>query len=113
MAEYDISKESGKVRLLISDIGGADGKSFLFEDNEIDAFLELGGSIKYAAATALRSIAGNEAQVSKRIRYLELQTDGPAVTKALTDLADKFQKEAEEGDDDAAADIAGMSWEGC
>lgn len=106
---YDVSNEQGQVRLLISDVGGSDGKSFLFKDTEIQAFITLSGGVKYAAATALRAIAGNEAQVSKRIKFLELSTDGPAVAKALNELADKFEKEAEDSDEDAEPDVASMS----
>lgn len=106
---YDISNEQGKVRLLISDVGGADGKSFIFEDNEIQAFIDMGGGIKYAASSALRTIAGNEAQVSKRIKYLELSTDGPAVAKALNELADKLEAEAGDADEEGDVEIAQFS----
>lgn len=101
-----------KIRLLISDTGGADGKQFIFSDEEMEVFLELGGSIKYGAAIALRTIAGNTAQVQARIKYLELTTDGPAVAKALNELADKFEKEAIDGDEDGDVEIAAMSNEG-
>lgn len=112
MAEYKIETDAGKVRLLISDVGGADGKQFIFEDNEIAAFLSMGGSIKYAAAQALRTIAANAAQVQARIKYLELSTDGPAVAKALNELADKYEQEAIDADDEGDVEIAGMSNEG-
>lgn len=111
MAEYKIATEQGKVRLLISDIGGAGGKSFLFEDTEIQAFIDMGGGIKYAAATALRTIAANEAQVSKRIKYLELSTDGPAVAKSLNELADKFEAEAEVDDESGDAEVVEFTGE--
>lgn len=92
-ATYDIKTEQGKVRLLISDIGGKDGKQFIFEDDEIQMFLdERGGVPKLAAADALRTVAGNEAQVQKRITFLELKTDGPAVAKELRELADSLEK---------------------
>lgn len=107
MAEYNIENDQGKVRLLISDIGGADGKSFLFEDNEIAAFLAMNDSnIRLAAAEALRAIAGNESQVSKRIKFLELSTDGPAVSKELRALAKSLEEKA---DDDVEPEIASMS----
>jgi hypothetical protein len=104
---YDITNDAGKVRLLISDVGGEDGKSFLYQDNEIVAFLELAPEedIRLAAAQALRAIAANEAQVSKRIKYLELTTDGPSVAGALEKLADKYEDEAE---GDSEVDIAEM-----
>jgi hypothetical protein len=108
MAEtYDIETDAGKVRLLISDVGGSDGKSFLFNDAEIAGFLALrGGDIRLAAATALRTIAGNEAQVSKKIKFLELTTDGPAVAKELINAAEKLEAEV---DDDGEIEIAAMT----
>lgn len=105
-AEYDISNEQGEVRLLISDVGGTDGKSFLFQDEEIQKFLDLRGSVNLAAATALRTIAANEAQVQKRITFLELKTDGPAVSKELRELAKDY--EAAE-DDDSVFEIARLN----
>lgn len=94
-----------KVRLLISDVGGADNASFLFTDEEILAFLQLAPEedIRLASAQALRTIAGNEAQVSKRIKFLELETNGPAVAESLIKLADKLVEEVE---DDADPELA-------
>lgn len=101
-------KTKDKVRLLISDVGGADGKSFLFEDEEIETFLALAldEDIRLAAAIALRAIASNEAQVSKRIKFLELSTDGPAVADSLNKLADKLEESV---DDESEVDIATMA----
>jgi hypothetical protein len=110
-ATYNVATDAGKVRLLISDVGGIDGKSFIFEDNEIDSYLTMrGGDIRLAAATALKTIAANEAQVSKRIKFLELSTDGPAVAKELLNAAEKLEKEANEDlDEDGGWEIAAMS----
>lgn len=105
---YDITNDSGKVRLLISDVGGDGGASFIFNDDEILAFLTMRGDIRLAAATALRAIAANEAQVSKRIKFLELSTDGPAVAKSLIETAEKLEDET---DDDGEVEIAHMSFE--
>jgi hypothetical protein len=99
--------DKDRVRLLISDVGGGDGESFLFLNEEILTFLEMNeGNVRLAAAEALRSIAGNEAQVSKRIKFLELSTDGPSVAKELRALADKFEEAA---DDEGDIEIASMS----
>lgn len=104
MATYDISTDEGKVRLLISDIGGQGGSDFIFEDNEIEAFLAMeSDSIYRAAGMACRTMAGNEAMVSKRITFLELQTDGPGVAVALLDLAKALDKKADDVDDDDGA----------
>jgi len=109
-ATYDPKTDLGYVRLLISDVGGADGNSFLFEDEEIQAFLDRAGSVGIAAATALRAIASNEAQVQKRITFLELKTDGAAVSKELRELADKIEAQAEKTEDDAELmDFASMN----
>lgn len=104
-----ISSEKDQVRLLISDTGGSDNESFLFSDDEINTFLALRETINTAAALALRTIAGNEAQVSKRITFLDLKTDGPAVAKELRALATAL--EAAE-DDDIDFDIAEMGVDG-
>lgn len=105
---YDPGTDAGKVRLLISDTNDADP---VFNDQEIDVFLELsGGSIRLAAALGLETIAGNEILVQKRIRNLDLQTDGPAEAKELRALAERWRKDHEEetlaADEDLGFDIA-------
>ena len=92
---YDPSTDRGKVRLLISDVGGQNGATFIFTDAEIDTFLALRADVGLAAALALRTLAANEAQISKRITLLDLQTDGPAVARALLALADTLEAGAE------------------
>jgi hypothetical protein len=95
--ELEMSKMSKveQVRLLISDVGGDSGTSFTFEDDQIQGFLDLQeGNVKRAAASALRTLAANEALVLKRITFLELSTDGGSVAKALVELADKLEQEA-------------------
>jgi hypothetical protein len=95
-----IVSDKNRVRLMISDVGGMDGDSFLFSDSEIETFLELrGDNVNRAAALALRTIAGNEAQVSKRIKFLELQTDGPGVAAELRALADTYEAQDDEDAD--------------
>lgn len=80
----------GLVRLLISDLA----EPPTFSNFEIQAFLTLEGDVvKLAAAQALDAIASNEALVSKRIRTLDLQTDGPAVAKALRDHANSLREQ--------------------
>jgi hypothetical protein len=105
-SNYDVETDLGIVRLLISDVGGSDGKQFIFTDKEIEAIMGMREGIRAAAATLLRTIAGNESQVSKRITFLELSTDGPAVSKELRELATGL--EAEE-DDDAVFEVVQMN----
>ncbi len=95
------------VRLLCSDVGGEDKASFIFTDEEIEAFLLLSEqNVRLAAAEALRTIAANEAQVSKRIKFLELSTDGPAVAAALIKAAESLEQKA---DDECDIEIASFA----
>ena len=91
------------VRLLISDVGGQDGATFLFTDAEIDTFLTLRPSVFLAAALALRTIAANEAQTAKAIQFFDLKTNGPATAQALSSLAAQLEQQAE---DDTTFEIA-------
>jgi hypothetical protein len=77
------------VRLLISDLDTPP----TFSDVQIQSFLTLEGAVKLAAAQALDVLASNEALVSKRIRTLDLQTDGPAVAKTLHDQAEALREQ--------------------
>lgn len=89
----DYSTAGAKVRLLISDI---DSTAPIFGDEAIDAFLALSDdSVKRAAATALMVLAANEVLVQKRIRLLDLATDGPAEAEALRKLAEQYRREAD------------------
>jgi hypothetical protein len=98
--------DKDKVRLLISDVGGESGTDFLYTDPEVTTFLELAGqNIFQAAADALRAIAGNEAQVAKRILFNELETDGPAVAESLRKLAESYDKRA------SSSGVTGGDWD--
>ena len=82
---YDLSTEAGKVRLLITD---TDHNNEIFNDLEIDTFLSLTAvegtnDIHLAAAMALETIAASETLVQKKIKLLDLTTDGPAVSASL------------------------------
>lgn len=81
-----------RVRLLISDVDSANP---IFQDAEIEQFLALAVENVFAAASlALRTMAGNEAMVLKRITLLDLTTDGPATAAALRALADDYDRQA-------------------
>lgn len=106
MADPDYSSSlptaKDEVRLLISDIGGTNGTSFIFKNTEIEGFLNMrGGSVFRAAATALRVIAANRVQVAQRISYLNLETHGDAEAAALRELAATLEKTADSGADSA------------
>lgn len=100
---YDPTTDRGMVRLHLSDTSDV---TPLFTDAEIDAFLSREGSnVKRAAASAMLSMATNEVMVQKRIRILDLQTDGPAQAKELRETARLLRLEAAE-DEATAADGA-------
>lgn len=86
----DYSTNAGKVRLLIADTNSAYPQ---FTDAEIDAFLEMEGSFRRAAAMALEVIAVNEALIQKRIVALHLETDGPALAAELRNLAKSLREQ--------------------
>lgn len=96
---YNLEEPTGKVRLLISDIGGKGETSeeWVFTDLEIETFLGMrDGNEMLAAAVALRVMAGNEAMVAKKITFLELETDGPATAEAMRELAKELDKMSDE-----------------
>lgn len=103
----DYSTDAAKVRLLISDIDDTDQ---IFNDQAIQAFIDLAldGNVKRAAASALLTIATNEVLVQKRIRLLDLSTDGPAQAAALRQLAQQLRAEADEEEVTGAFDWAEM-----
>lgn len=97
------------VRLLISDVGGESGTDFIFEDSDIDNFLAMESHVYRASALALRTLATNEALVQKRISYLGLSTDGPAVAKALLQAATELEGRADvAGEDDVLPEVINM-----
>jgi len=95
---YDVNADRGKVRLLITDV---DKNNPIFQDDEIDAFLAMTqvngeNDIRLAAAQALDTIASSEALVQKRIKLLDLSTDGPAVAKELRERAKELRRQVDE-----------------
>lgn len=63
---YSLSTDSGRVRLLSTD---ANPNDYVFDDAEIEAFLDLsGGDIWEAAALAVETYARNRMRLSAEIR---------------------------------------------
>lgn len=104
---YTLSTDAGKIRLLLPDNNAS---NYVFEDDEIDAFLSLEYSnVRRAAALALETIASNEAYVLKVIKLLDLQTDGAKTSDALLKRAKLLRDQADRADaaeDGGAWDIA-------
>ena len=109
-AIIDYSTDVAKVRLLISDIENPDDGAQIFNDEAIQAFIDmaLDSNLKRAAAQALMSIAVNEVLVQKRITLLDLKTDGPAEAIQLRLMAKELFKQADDEETTGAFDYAEM-----
>lgn len=74
-----------------------DPEAYLFEDEELEAFLSLeGGSVKLACALAFETIAADQAFVLKAIKLLSLSTDGPKVAAEFRAQAKELRAQAAE-----------------
>lgn len=94
----------GRVRLLCTDL---DEAAPLFTDAQITAFLAIeSGNVRLAAAQALDTIASSEALVSKKVRTLDLQTDGPAVAAELRARANGLREQAADVDPETGQPFA-------
>jgi len=87
----------------------------LISDEDIQAFIDLEASadsadLRLPAADALDAIANNQALIQKKIKLLDLETDGPALAKALRERAKSlrdqvFSDEMQVSDFDVAEQI--------
>lgn len=98
---YDLTTERGQVRLLITDTLHDNP---IFQDNEIDFFLsntavDSSNDVNLAGAKALETIAASESLVQKKIKILDLTTDGPAVAKSLREAAALLREQSESESD--------------
>jgi len=105
---YDLNTDRGKVRLLIPD-NNVD--SYVFEDDEIDKFLTLENidgenNVKLASALALETLASSEVLIQKKIKLLDLTTDGVSISKELRARAERLR---EESDQESSLEIAEMN----
>lgn len=100
-----MSDAATQVRLLIGDTDRS-----IFDDDEIQAFLDLNTSPRRAAAQALDTIAVSEVLLSKKITSQDLSTDGPAVAEALRKLAASLREQADREDEAAATFFDIVEW---
>lgn len=92
---YDPASEIGKIRLIIQD---KDEQNVFFQDEELQAYLDMAGDVRRAAADALDSLASNQVMVLKVIRTLNLSTDGAATARALREHAKTLREQADVAD---------------
>jgi hypothetical protein len=97
----------GYVRLLITDTSVDDDDDRIFEDEEIQAFLDNNAGQPYrAAAVALETIATSEVLVQKVIKTLDVETDGSKVAAQLLARAATLRQQADDNIDDDDEDFA-------
>lgn len=90
---YNTTTDRGRVRMLITD---RDEENPIFQDDEIDAFLDMNDdSIRLAAASALETIATDQALVLKVLVLLDTETDGAKVAEALMKRAKSLREQEE------------------
>lgn len=90
---YDTATDRGRVRMLITD---RDEENPIFQDAEIDAFLDMNDdSVRLAAASALETIATDQALVLKVLVTLDLETDGAKVADSLMKRAASLRAQEE------------------
>ncbi|MEP7738532.1 hypothetical protein ABKW28_12820 [Nocardioides sp. 31GB23] len=93
---YDVTTDIGKVRLLLSDIA----TPWVFTDTELQAFLDMEGGVKRAAAQAIDTNATNHALASRVLRSQDVSTDGAKLADAMRAHADRLRAQADQADDD-------------
>ena len=110
---YDITDNTGKLRLAISDIdltttvGARSDWTVLFTDEELGVFLSQAASnIAQAAAYALRTMAASRALVAKLVRLGDYMEDMKIVSFYLSQMADKYEKQAQSEPSGLAAEVA-------
>ena len=108
---FDPTTDLGRVRLLCTDSIAANE---IFSDADITAFMVLeAGNVRRSAALALETIASSEVLVQKRIRLLEISTDGPAESAELLKRAALLREQADdiEAGESGAIDFAEMNYD--
>jgi hypothetical protein len=108
--EYTFDDSLGLITLSVAPAEGVSViityKYHTLSDEQLQALLDLqGGDTFLAAADALDSIAASEVLIQKKIRILDLQTDGPAVAAALHKRAAALREQAR-GEGESEFDIA-------
>lgn len=93
----DYATPEMQVRLIIADLSTDTAQ--IFDDAQITGFLTLEGDVvKLAAATALDTIASNEALVGKVLKTQDQSTDGAKVADALRKHAAELRHQVAESD---------------
>lgn len=79
-----------QVRLLIGDTNAA---TALFQDAEIEWFLQTHGAVYLAAAAAARAVAANKNKLALRLREGDYERDLGGMVRQWLDLADRLERQ--------------------
>ena len=95
MFTYDLKTNVGKVRLLIQDTNIEDSKCVIFNDDEVEFFLEQSDdNIYLASALALEVNASQAARLAKRKTVHKLSIDTTQISSQLLSLAKEYKNKA-------------------
>ncbi len=89
----DPTTDVGKVRMLTGD---KYEEALFFEDNEVQAFLDMYDDVRMAAAAALDSMASMSIQIFKVVNHLDLNINSSQMASALREHAAELRREVEE-----------------
>lgn len=99
--DYSIDEALGLVTFIVAPTAGLEvaitASVTMLTDEEITALLgqyaDSDNAVKLAAADSMDIIASSEAMISKKIKILDLQTDGAAIADSLRKHADSLRKQ--------------------
>ena len=93
--EIDRIKLISQVRLLVPDTKKANDE-YVFEDDEIDTFLQFeGDDIRRSAATALETIIADEGLLYKHVEIMNIEVDSSLTMKELQKRVDSLRYESD------------------
>ncbi len=114
---YDITDNTGKLRLAIADIdtttttGSRSDWTVLFTDEELAVFLsDAGSDISLAASFALMAIAASRSLLAKIKRLGDYEEDLTKMADAIRAQAKAYREQSENVPSGAAAEIGGTDF---
>ena len=112
-ANYDLSTDIGKLRMVINDVSlldtnaGVRPDGTFYADEELQVFIDLAGSWKRAVSLVLRALATAYAR-------LAVVQDTTRIADKLQDAAAKWDEQLDKAVANAATDAAAtVSWSSC
>lgn len=116
-ANYDITTDIGKLRMMVSDNAildtgaGAKPDGTFYSDEELQVFIDLAGSWKRAVSLVLRALANAYARQAIVQEIDGYREDLSKISAQLQDAATKWDKQLDTLA--SVANDAAVSWAGC